>query len=366
MSVTNDPDTLPPPVDTCSRRRICMSPMMTGGCDSAVHAICWRDSDVRSRHRASKPAGMRNGTFAIRCALVETIRELRGRGSDAPLRPRARSTSPSSARWCAGNRRPSSSPSPGRPCSPCARSRRASPSAGSSTTSTCPGSTRTMSPRRPSSAVLLHRRDRPAAGRRHRGAADRSPASRRGGWPSRSPTRSSTGWSTAPSWHQRRADGDLAGRAGVDTDAAIAVLSPIPFAVGTVLMIVVSAIWMLAGDPVLGGVAVAIFPVLIVTNVAISVGSTATSMPPNPSSGACRPASTRASRACNWSRPTAPSNARPSVCRRSPAGCATRGAWPSSSVGRSRRCSTSCRRSPTCCSCVRRRLPGAQRRHHRR
>src|SRR5688500_12877905 len=40
------------------------------------------------------------------------------------------------------------------------------------------------------------------------------------------------------SWHQRRPDGDLVGRAGVDTDAAIAVLAPIPFATGTALMIV--------------------------------------------------------------------------------------------------------------------------------
>lgn len=69
------------------------------------------------------------------------------------------------------------------------------------------------------------------------------------------------------SWHQRRPDGDLVGRAGVDTDAAIAVLSPIPFACGTVVLIGVSTIWLLVGDLVLGGVAVAVFPLLLVTNV---------------------------------------------------------------------------------------------------
>ena len=69
------------------------------------------------------------------------------------------------------------------------------------------------------------------------------------------------------SWHQRRPDGDLVGRVGVDTDAAIAVLSPIPFATGTVLMIVVSAAWLISTDAILGLVAVAVFPLLIATNV---------------------------------------------------------------------------------------------------
>ena len=54
------------------------------------------------------------------------------------------------------------------------------------------------------------------------------------------------------SWHARRPDGDLVARAGVDTDAAVSVLAPIPFATGTVLLIVVSAIWLLATDVVMG------------------------------------------------------------------------------------------------------------------
>ena len=53
------------------------------------------------------------------------------------------------------------------------------------------------------------------------------------------------------SWHQRRPDGDLVGRAGVDTDTAIAVLAPIPYSTGTVLMIVLSTAWLLVTDVVL-------------------------------------------------------------------------------------------------------------------
>jgi ATP-binding cassette subfamily B protein len=70
------------------------------------------------------------------------------------------------------------------------------------------------------------------------------------------------------SWHQRRPDGDLVGRAGVDSDTAVAVLAPIPYSTGTVLMIVLSAVWLLFIDVVLGAVAIVLFPVLLVTNVA--------------------------------------------------------------------------------------------------
>ncbi len=68
-------------------------------------------------------------------------------------------------------------------------------------------------------------------------------------------------------WHARRPDGDLVARAGVDADAAVSVLAAVPFALGTVLLIVVSAAVLLATDIVLGAVAVAAFPLLIVLNV---------------------------------------------------------------------------------------------------
>jgi ABC-type multidrug transport system fused ATPase/permease subunit len=69
------------------------------------------------------------------------------------------------------------------------------------------------------------------------------------------------------SWHHRQSDGQLVARAGVDVDTAIGVMAPIPFATGTVLMIVVAGAWLVVTDLVLGLVAVSVFPVLLVINV---------------------------------------------------------------------------------------------------
>ena len=69
------------------------------------------------------------------------------------------------------------------------------------------------------------------------------------------------------SWHRRQSDGQLVARAGVDVDTTIAAMTPIPFATSTVLLVVVAAIWLLVTDLVMGVVAVAVFPVLIVVNV---------------------------------------------------------------------------------------------------
>lgn len=69
------------------------------------------------------------------------------------------------------------------------------------------------------------------------------------------------------SWQNRRADGDLVQRAGVDSEATVSVLAPIPFATGTVILLIVSTIWMLIIDVPLGLVAVVVFPLLLVTNV---------------------------------------------------------------------------------------------------
>ena len=68
-------------------------------------------------------------------------------------------------------------------------------------------------------------------------------------------------------WHQVRPTGDLVARAGVDVEAAVAVMAPLPFASSTVLMIMVSAIWLLITDPLLGAFAVLLFPVLAGMNV---------------------------------------------------------------------------------------------------
>lgn len=70
------------------------------------------------------------------------------------------------------------------------------------------------------------------------------------------------------SWHNRRPDGDLVQRAGVDAEATVSVLAPIPFATGTVMMVVASTIWMMFIDVPLGLVAIVVFPLLVATNVA--------------------------------------------------------------------------------------------------
>ncbi len=67
-------------------------------------------------------------------------------------------------------------------------------------------------------------------------------------------------------WHRRQSTGDIITRAGVDTEAATAVLQPLPFASSVVVMLVLSAVWLVLTDPVLGFAAVAVFPLLIGLN----------------------------------------------------------------------------------------------------
>jgi ATP-binding cassette subfamily B protein len=69
------------------------------------------------------------------------------------------------------------------------------------------------------------------------------------------------------SWHRQHADGDLVARAGVDTETTVSVIAPIPFASSTVVMIVVSTIWLFITDVPLGIVAIIVFPLVVVTNV---------------------------------------------------------------------------------------------------
>lgn len=68
-------------------------------------------------------------------------------------------------------------------------------------------------------------------------------------------------------WHRRHPDGDLVARAGVDTETTVNVIAPIPFAASTVLMIVVSTVWLFLTDIPLGIVAVIVFPIITITNV---------------------------------------------------------------------------------------------------
>ena len=68
-------------------------------------------------------------------------------------------------------------------------------------------------------------------------------------------------------WHRRQTTGDLITRAGVDAEAATAVLQPLPFASGVVVLMVLSSVMMLLADVPLGLGAVCVFPVLVVLNV---------------------------------------------------------------------------------------------------
>jgi ABC-type multidrug transport system fused ATPase/permease subunit len=68
-------------------------------------------------------------------------------------------------------------------------------------------------------------------------------------------------------WYQARATGDLVARAGVDVDAAVEVLAPVPYSTGTILMIVISSVWLVLTDVLLGALALLLFPVLIGLNV---------------------------------------------------------------------------------------------------
>ena len=68
-------------------------------------------------------------------------------------------------------------------------------------------------------------------------------------------------------WYRAHPTGELIAHAGVDAEAATDVLAPIPYSLGTVILIVTSTIWMIATDAVLGLLALALFPVLVLQNV---------------------------------------------------------------------------------------------------
>ncbi len=68
-------------------------------------------------------------------------------------------------------------------------------------------------------------------------------------------------------WHRRQRTGDLITRAGVDVEATVAVMAPLPYASSVILMMVVAAVGLIVLDVVLGVIAVAVFPILIIANV---------------------------------------------------------------------------------------------------
>ena len=68
------------------------------------------------------------------------------------------------------------------------------------------------------------------------------------------------------SWHQRHPTGELLSNANSDVEAAWAPIAPLPMAVGTLAMMVVAVVQMVATDAVLALVGLAVFPLVICAN----------------------------------------------------------------------------------------------------
>jgi ATP-binding cassette subfamily B protein len=73
-----------------------------------------------------------------------------------------------------------------------------------------------------------------------------------------------------PSWHQRHATGTLLSNANSDVEAAFVPIAPLPFAVGTIFMIIAAVVSLFFTDWVLAMVGVTLFPALFGLNVLYS------------------------------------------------------------------------------------------------
>lgn len=68
-------------------------------------------------------------------------------------------------------------------------------------------------------------------------------------------------------WHGRQMTGDLVSRVGVDVDATVGVLAPLPFSISVLVLVVTSGIWLIVVDVPLGLVALLLIPCLLLLNV---------------------------------------------------------------------------------------------------
>jgi ATP-binding cassette, subfamily B, bacterial len=68
------------------------------------------------------------------------------------------------------------------------------------------------------------------------------------------------------SFFRRRSTGDLLSAAETDADAAVTILSPLPFALGVIVLLTTSAAWMISIDWVLGLLALILLPFLAFSN----------------------------------------------------------------------------------------------------
>jgi ATP-binding cassette subfamily B protein len=76
--------------------------------------------------------------------------------------------------------------------------------------------------------------------------------------------------SLPPSWHQTHATGTLLSNANSDVEAAFVPIAPLPFAVGTIVMVLAAVLALFLTDWVLALVGVALFPALFGLNVVYS------------------------------------------------------------------------------------------------
>jgi ATP-binding cassette, subfamily B, bacterial len=68
-------------------------------------------------------------------------------------------------------------------------------------------------------------------------------------------------------WHRKRMTGDIVARCGIDSDASVSILAPLPFASSVLVMMLVSSVWMLSVDIPLGVLAIVVFPILLTLNI---------------------------------------------------------------------------------------------------
>jgi ATP-binding cassette, subfamily B, bacterial len=72
------------------------------------------------------------------------------------------------------------------------------------------------------------------------------------------------------SWHQRHPTGTLLSNANADVESTWYVMAPLPFACGTVLMLVITGVVLVLTDPVLALVGLFVFPAIFAVNFAYS------------------------------------------------------------------------------------------------
>jgi ABC-type multidrug transport system fused ATPase/permease subunit len=67
-------------------------------------------------------------------------------------------------------------------------------------------------------------------------------------------------------WHQQHPTGQLLSNANSDVEAAWFFVAPLPFACGTIVMIVITAVALVLTDPLLALVGLVVFPLVFVAN----------------------------------------------------------------------------------------------------